>query len=354
MAATWFVCATWNHFFDNAKTPAWQFILFLMTLAFITVTFISMSFSNFWLRLLYRVSAIWLGVLNVSFFAACLIWLISAAMATLSFHLNASHFSAVFFSGAFMVSLYGILNASRVRVTQLTVELENLPSGWNGSALALVTDMHLGNFRGTGFSRRVVAKLNHLHPQAILISGDLFDGTKGNLNAFVEPWKNINSQTVTYYVTGNHEEFGDRTKYLETVKRVGIRVLENEMVDDRGLQIIGVHDAEAEDPDHFRSILQGVGVDRNRASILLAHQPQNLSIVEEAGISLQVSGHTHGGQMWPWTLLALRVHGRFNHGLNRSGKLLVLTSYGAGTWGAPMRLGTHSEIILIRLVKTAT
>ncbi len=92
-----------------------------------------------------------------------------------------------------------------------------------------------------------------------------------------------------------------------------------------------------------------MGVDRNRASILLAHQPANLPVAEAEGISLQVSGHTHGGQMWPWTLLAARVHGRFNHGLNRLGKLLVLTSYGVGTWGAPMRIGTHSEIVLIRL-----
>jgi predicted MPP superfamily phosphohydrolase len=99
----------------------------------------------------------------------------------------------------------------------------------------------------------------------------------------------------------------------------------------------------------FRTLLQGAVLDRNRASILLAHRPSNLAIPEEEGISLQLSGHTHGGQFWPWTLAAARVHGRFNHGLNRHGKLLVLTSNGLGTWGAPMRVGTISEIVLIRL-----
>jgi hypothetical protein len=133
------------------------------------------------------------------------------------------------------------------------------------------------------------------------------------------------------------------------VERTGIRVLNNEKVETNGLQIIGVHDAELHDPPLFRALLQGAKLDRNRPSILLAHQPLNLSIPEEEGVTLQLSGHTHGGQLWPWTWVAARVHGRFNRGLNQFGKLPVLTSNGAGTWGAPMRGGTKSEIVLIRL-----
>jgi predicted MPP superfamily phosphohydrolase len=115
------------------------------------------------------------------------------------------------------------------------------------------------------------------------------------------------------------------------------------------LQIVGVHDREAGDPRQFRALLQQAELDRSRASILLAHQPSNLAIAEEMGISLQLSGHTHGGQIWPWTWLARRVHGRFIYGMNRFGKLLVYTSSGAGTWGVPMRIGTNSEIVLIHL-----
>jgi predicted MPP superfamily phosphohydrolase len=120
-------------------------------------------------------------------------------------------------------------------------------------------------------------------------------------------------------------------------------------VEINGLQFVGVNNAGIHDPQLFRTLLQGAKLDRNRASILLAHQPLNLSIPEEEGVSLQLSGHTHGGQLWPWTWVAARVHGRFNCGLNRFGNLLVLTSNGAGTWGAPMRVGTISEIVLIRL-----
>ncbi len=110
-----------------------------------------------------------------------------------------------------------------------------------------------------------------------------------------------------------------------------------------------VHYGEAGDPQRSRTLLQQAELDGIRARLLLAHQPSNLVIAEEAGISLQLSGHTHGGQIWPWTWMAARVHGRFNHGLNRFGKLLVYTSSGAGTWGVPMRVGTRSEVVLIRL-----
>jgi hypothetical protein len=98
----------------------------------------------------------------------------------------------------------------------------------------------------------------------------------------------------------------------------------------------------------LREILRQVQIDRQHPSILLAHRPVNLSVAEEEGISLQLSGHTHGGQIWPWNLLVSRIYGRFGHGLSRLGKLQVYTSYGAGTWGPPLRVGTKSEIVLIR------
>jgi predicted MPP superfamily phosphohydrolase len=215
-----------------------------------------------------------------------------------------------------------------------------------------VTDLHLGNVRGARFTRRVVAKLQSLQPDAVFISGDLFDGPAANPDALVEPWEKLSVLAGIYYVTGNHEEFTDRTNLIEAVQRTGIRILNNEKVDIHGLQIVGVHDREAGDPRQFRARLRQAGLNGNRPSILLAHQPSSLAIAEEEGISLQLSGHTHGGQIWPWTWVATRIHGRFNNGLNRFGKLLIYTSSGAGTWGVPMRVGTKSEIVFIHLKGT--
>ena len=351
LAANGLVLATWNHFWGTGLLP-WQIIPPVLTITFVATTFLSLRYSNFWLRLAYRASVIWLGVLNFSFFAACAAWIFSAAAVLFPIHPDRQLIGVTFFGIALLLSLYGLVNANWLRITRVTVPLPNLPVGWRGRSVALVTDLHLGNVRGTGCSRRMVASLRSLQPDAVFISGDLFDGTKADLAALVAPWKELSVREGIYFVTGNHEEFTDRAKFINAVKSAGIRVLHNEKVEVRGLQIIGVHDGELHDPQLFRALLQRSRVDRNRASVLLAHQPLNLDIAEEEGISLQLSGHTHGGQIWPWTRLAARVHGRFTRGLNRLGKLLVFTSMGAGTWGVPMRVGTKSEVVLIRFEST--
>jgi hypothetical protein len=212
-----------------------------------------------------------------------------------------------------------------------------------------MTDLHLGNIRGAAFMRRVADKVRSLQPFAVFVSGDVFDGPEGDYDRLLEPCRWLSAPAGIYFVTGNHEEFTDRSKYIAAIERAGLRVLNNEKVTVQGLQIVGVHDSEAVEPEQFRKILQDAAVDRRQASILLAHRPSNLAIPEAAGISLQVSGHTHKGQCWPWSWVIYKVHGPFAYGLNRLGNLLVLTSSGAGTWGPPMRVGTKSEIVLIRL-----
>jgi uncharacterized protein len=255
----------------------------------------------------------------------------------------------VFFSLAIFTGIYGFVNANRLKTMHVTANLTNLPIAWQGRTVALVTDLHLGSVRGARFANRVVKRIQRLQPDAVFISGDLFDGPEINPDKLVEPWRKLSAPAGIFYVTGNHEEFGDRAELIDAVQRSGIRVLNNEKVDVDGLQIVGVHDRETGDPRQFRALLQQAELDRSRASILLAHQPSNLAIAEEMGISLQLSGHTHGGQIWPWTWAATRVHGRFIYGMNRFGKLLAYTSSGAGTWGVPMRVGTKPEIVLIRL-----
>ena len=275
-------------------------------------------------------------------------WIVSAAASLLPFHLEPKVIAETLFGTALLVGIYGLVNANRLRVTRVSVNLPDLPAAWAGRKVALVTDLHLGSVRGDGFARRVVARLQSLQPDAVFLSGDLFDGPEANPDALVEPWKKLSVPAGIYYATGIHEEFSDRAEHIGAVRRTEIRVLHNEKVDVHGLQIVGVHDLEAGDPRQFRALLRQAKLEGSRASILLAHQPSNLTVAEEAGIALQLSGHTHGGQFWPWTWEAARVHGRFNYGPNRFGKLLVYTSSGAGTWGVPMRVGTKSKIVLIR------
>jgi predicted MPP superfamily phosphohydrolase len=348
-SVTWFVCATWNHFLGEPAVTGWWIVPFMLSAAFIVSLLVAMRVASPLVGLTYRVSAVWVGMLNLGFFAAIACWIALAATNVLGLSLDRRVIGEVFYGLALLASGYGVLNASWLRVTRVTVPLPHLPPAWQGREVVLVSDLHLGNVRGARFMRHVADKVRSLQPFAVFVSGDMFDGPKADYDRLVEPCRDLTAPGGVYFVTGNHEEFTDRAKYIDAVERVGLRVLNNEKITVQGLQILGVHDGDAEEPERLRKILQDAAVDRQCASILLAHRPGNLSVAEAAGISLQVSGHTHKGQMWPWSWVVYKVHGPFAYGLNRLGNLLVLTSSGAGTWGPPMRVGTKSEIVLIRL-----
>src|SRR6202030_4782048 len=127
------------------------------------------------------------------------------------------------------------------RVTRVTIKLPNLPSAWRGRVAALVSDTHLGHVRNIGFMRRVVARLNQLRPDAVFIAGDMYDGTLVDARALAEPWRALSVPRGAFFITGNHEEFTNRAKYLDAVSKAGVRVLNNEKVDLAGLQLVGVH-----------------------------------------------------------------------------------------------------------------
>jgi predicted MPP superfamily phosphohydrolase len=343
LAGNALVCATANYFLHLPHRWIWTAAAFVLTFGFVAASILGRFTRGWWSDAIYRVCAIWLGFLNYFLFASIAAWIIYLTK------LDREWIGIVCFGAAIVVSLYGLVNAATIRVTPVTVKLAHLPAEWQERTLALVTDVHLGNMRGLGFSRRVVRKLEAIRPEMVCISGDLFDGPEADYPLLMRPWKAISSLVPVYFVTGNHEEFSDRRKYLKAVEGAGIHILNNEKVEFRGMQIVGVHDEEIHDPEHYRALLQGAQIDRNRASILLVHQALHLEIPREAGIGLLLSGHTHGGQFWPWIYVAKRVHGRFNHGLNRVESLQVFTGNGVGTWGAPMRVGTKSQIVLIRL-----
>lgn len=344
-----FVWGTWSHFFGAPEWLAWQTISGALVTTFLATSLLGFRYSNPLLRGAYALSAAWLGGLNFAFFAAMTCWIAYGVDLLFGAPLSRPWISIFCFGLALVATLYGLLNAARIRTTRVTVKLSNLPKAWEGRTVALVTDLHLGHVSGPVFLRRVISRLRATQPDAILISGDMFDGSTIGLDRLVAPWKNFSAPRGIFYVTGNHDEFSAREIYLRAVAATGIRVLNNEKVVIDGLQIVGVHDSEATDTHELRSILRHSRIDRSSPSILLAHQPAQLAVAEEEGVSLQLSGHTHRGQVWPWNGLVLRIYGRFAYGLHRLRSLQVYTSSGVGTWGPPLRVGTKSEIVIIRL-----
>jgi predicted MPP superfamily phosphohydrolase len=291
-----------------------------------------------------------LGIFYLFILAAILCWILYGLARLFHLPLDRKLLIEILIGIALMASLYGFINAGVTRMTRISVELPHLPSSWKGKTAVWVSDTHLGQVKNYGFSLKIAAMVQNLHPDIVFIGGDLYDGQAVDLSKVIEPFSKISVPYGMYFVTGNHEEFYDNTPYLEAVRRAGIRVLYNEKVDLDGLQIIGVDYRDSRTEEQFRTILQKMGIDRRRPSILLKHVPLHLHVAKEQAISLQLSGHTHQGQVFLFRFITARVYKGYDYGLKWFGDLIVYTSSGAGTWGPPMRLDTQPEIVVIKFM----
>jgi uncharacterized protein len=333
---------------DHASPPWIELALGVLSLTFVSASLLAFRYTNAAVRAFYRIAAVWVGLLSFLVIAAVCCWLIFGFLLAAGLGPDFHRIVELFFGAAVAVGLTGVFNASWTRVTRATVQLANLPASWRGRKAALISDLHLGHVRNGNFLRRMVSKILKEEPHAIFIAGDLYDGTFIDAARAAEPLKELSAPHGVYFVAGNHEQFRDDRQYLEAVAAAGVRVLHNEKVEVDGLQIAGVSYRNAWQPGAFASALRAIGLDRGRASVLLTHAPDHPEIAEAAGVSLQLSGHTHLGQFIPWSWVARRIYRQFVYGLSRIGKMQVFTSSGAGTWGPPLRLGSNSEIVMLQ------
>lgn len=260
---------------------------------------------------------------------------------------------------ALLATVLGFLNAHGTpRVRTVEIAHDGLPEALDGFTIAQISDLHVSRTIRRRFVERVVGAVNALAPDVVAITGDLVDGTVPELGAEVAPLAQLAGREGTFFVSGNHEYYAGVHAWLAEVRRLGIRVLQNEhVVIERGgakLMLAGVSDfsaghferSHASDPE---AALRGAPLDA-AIRVLLAHQPRSAAAAARAGFDLQLSGHTHGGQFLPWNFF-VRLQQPFTAGLHRLGRLLVYVSRGTGYWGPPKRLGAPSEITRVRLVR---
>jgi hypothetical protein len=346
--AHYFLYQTWTFAIGNNASALWlRVALGILSVSFVSASLLAFRYTNAPLRAFYRAAAVWLGCLTFFVAAAACAWIIFAIARFSGLSLNFHRTVEALFCAAAAIGLYAVVNASWTRITRTTVRLANLPAAWRGRKAALISDIHLGHVRNAGFLRRMVAKILREKPDAIFIAGDLYDGTAIDAAEAAEPLNNLKAPHGVYFVAGNHEQFGDDSKYLRAISDAGVRVLHNEKVVANGLQIVGVPYRHAAHDGSLASVLRAIGLDRERASILLIHAPDRPEVAEAAGVSLQLSGHTHLGQFIPWSWMARRIYKQFVYGLSRIGQMQVFTSSGAGTWGPPLRLGSNPEIVVL-------
>lgn len=343
-----FTAATLSFFFGG-NAALWQGAVLSVPTLFAAGIFSNFRRQHVLLRVVGKITSVVMGFLNFAFLAALVCWPTLWAAKAAGLTSDRTAIASVLLAIAGVVATYGVVNAARLRVTRYSVRLENLPRFWQGRDIAVVSDLHVGAIRGRHFISTIVDRLNLIQPLAVFIPGDMFDGARVDIARTVEPWRKLRAPAGTYFVTGNHDEFVDRAPYIAALRNVGMRVLQNEKIVVDGLQIVGIHDSEAHRPTLFRTLLQRAQIDQSQPSILLTHRPAHLDIAAEAGVSLQLSGHTHAGQFPLWTLLVRKIYGRFAYGLNQFESLQVVTSSGAGIGVPPLRVGTHSEIVVLRL-----
>src|SRR6202140_348233 len=250
---------TWTFSPAGSETPGafWiKLALGFLSVSFIAASLLAFRYTNAALRAFYRIAAVWLGLLSFLFLAAVSSWIIFGVARLAHLDVNFHRIVEVLFGAGALAGVYAVFNASWTRITRTTVQLANLPAAWRGRRAALISDLHLGHMRNGSFLRRMVAKILKEQPDAIFIAGDLYDGTAIDPRRAAEPLNDLVAPHGVYFVAGNHEQFGDDSKYLQAISAAGVRVLSNEKVDVDGLQIIGVPYRNAVRGRQLASVLQ--------------------------------------------------------------------------------------------------
>ncbi|MFF3541105.1 metallophosphoesterase [Streptomyces platensis] len=234
-------------------------------------------------------------------------------------------------------------------IKRVTIPLAKLPRTAHGLRIAVVSDIHLGPVLGRAHTRRVVETINRTQPDLIAIVGDLVDGNVTDLAPAAEPLRELHARHGAFFVTGNHEYYSGADQWVDHVRELGIHPLENARTELLGFDLAGINDVAGQTEHAGPDYDQALG-DRDpaRAVVLMAHQPVTIHDTVRYGVDLQLSGHTHGGQMWPFTYIADATNPTVA-GLERYGDTQLYVSRGAGTWGPPVRLGAPPDVTVVEL-----
>ncbi len=342
------------HFF-RLVLPNQRFWLALSTLLF-SVSFVVASLLVHWkdiqlTRFFYALSGFWLGLLVQLLIAALLIWLIILVVPRIGWvYPNRVLLTSLFFGTALFVSVFGVWNAFHPQVKEVTVRIPGLPDVWKGKRIVQLSDVHLGDVYRAHFLQRVVDLVNTREPSLVVITGDLFDGMNDRLDSLAAPLAGIRAEKGMYFVTGNHETYIGTDIVRGALSVLPIRILENEVVDIDGLALIGISYPERGASFDSAGLLEKMhSAFFGKPNILLFHAPTNIDVFKAAGINLQLSGHTHLGQIFPFSFVTNVIYRGYDYGLYRDGGYSLYTTNGVGTWGPPLRIGNTPEIVVITL-----
>lgn len=366
----WLLYRSVAAFFPDLASPTLLWTAAVLAFSFLITTLLVTRFYNPLTRLLYILSVLWLPLMFYLLVGSAL-----AALTVSVFGTAPETAAGAFYAAAILLLLYGVINARFHRVVSVNVKLKNLPESWKGKSAVVVSDLHLGHVLRRDYARRVVNKINSLKPDIVFIPGDFFDGVRVDFRHLAQPFKELRARHGAFFCSGNHEVYAGLRECREAIASAGITILDGKKVEIDGMQILatpyhfealddeenaieskvvdyeeGIHRparTQVESKESLKKALHKLGIDSAKPSIYLKHVPNHLHVAHEAGISLQLSGHTHHGQIYPFRYITRKVFQGFDYGLKHLGNFLVYTSSGVGTWGPPVRTFTRSEIVQI-------
>jgi hypothetical protein len=350
-AIFWYVCVHFLNIDGQSNRLILALIVGGLFFSTIVASYLIHQWDNFFTRWFYMLSGFWMGLLLNFGLMTALILLIKLADGIFGLTTPVLYLKIIFFGGALIISLIGVYRAWSPVVKHYDIAIKDLPAAWENKTIVHVSDVHLGPVYRVNFFSRLVKKINSLSPEAVFITGDLFDGMEANFSWLHSPLRELQAPRGVYYGFGNHDLYLGFNQAVKLIGDSSVQILDNKMTVIDGLQIIGISYTFDSSFDLEEAILNQIAYSQAQPSLLLLHVPKNTELAKKVGIDLQLSGHTHDGQLWPLNLLAKWTNQGHGYGLFKNGDFSLVVNGGAGTWGPPMRTAARSEIVTITLKK---
>ncbi len=364
-------------FFFQINRPLLKTLLYtvmvLLTISFMSAFMLIHWRETIWTIAYYKMAAVWMGFLIHLLVAIAAAWLILGGFRVLGFALPAKHLAAAALIIAAAGSGYGMWAAFHPVVRDVMVPVKQVPEAWKNKTIVHLSDLHSGHFHQSGFTRRIVEAVNALEADLLLVTGDLLDGMGGPYAANLAPLDALRVKRGMFFVTGNHEHYVGLRRALRIIEKTPLRILDNEVVVIDDLEIVGVS------YPGIRRLTQIAELPSRRkpgtARIILFHTPTEMDrradtmedrhftdywmpdttydLNKQIEADVQLSGHTHHGQLFPLNCITRLLYKGRDYGLNTDGDFQIFTTCGVGSWGPPMRTAGRPEIVRIRLEQRA-
>lgn len=348
IGANIYLSKRFSYYFSIEKTKYLYFLFAGLTLFMMLGMIISAVSTGFISNAMYFLSSVLAGALLYLLLSTFLIDIIH-----LIFKIQPKTLGIIALALTICISTYGVWNAFKIRVTEREVPIKGLT---NEIRIVHISDVHVGHLRGADFIRELAELTNEQNPDIVFITGDLFDGKSRLTQESIEPLTLI--KAPVYYVEGNHDKYAGINTVKQYLRNLKINVIENQVVNFGELQIVGLNhmrpdpetqDMHASNTHSIKETLDSLIIDESKPTIMLHHSPEGIKYAAQHGIDLILSGHTHSGQLFPINLITALMF-KYNSGLDSYEGTTINVSQGTGTVGPPLRVGTRSEIVLIKLV----